>query len=897
MKPFHKGSFSIVLSFLLCFVFCLLFIFPVEAQLPEGFIRERIATGLNPTSIVVAPDGRIFITEKNGVIRIIRDDVILEAPFLKVEVDDSNERGLGHMVLHPDFDQNGYYYVFYAVPGLRHNRISRFTANGDNTIPGSEMIILELDEGGEIHNGGDMVFGFDGYLYVASGDGGQNWNGEDLGSTNGKILRIDEFGNPHPENPWYNLNYRRANMVYAYGLRNPFTITLHPITGQIFANDVGGSRFEEVNVIEQGGFFGWPKVEGMRTNEVVPSEYKDPLFQYSHTNGYCAIVGATFYLPEVQQFPTHYLGRYFYSDYCTGNIRMLDPETGQDKGAFITDGDRVIDLDISSNGSLYYLERKGLGDGSPEDNTGTNEGTLWRVSFTGSGAPFISIQPSSVLHAVGEDASFHVVASGAVPLTYNWFINGEELNAVDGSSLTINSVTLDQDSSVIRVEIMNAFGLLSSEEVLLRVTSNHRPEPIISSPVPGGKYYAGQPIVFSGYAEDIEDGTIPATSISWKIDFHHGTHSHPALSWSSGVMSGEWIAPALGETSAEVWYRVYLKATDSEGFSKITYTDVFPQLGKINVASIPDGLVINLDGSPLNAPYEIEGVQGVSRFITSPYKQVKGDSVYFFNSWTDGSVLFNREIKASPESQTFTAKFDGIRNGKGIGLTAYYYDNSEFAGEPVAVAIDSLLDHQYLLRAPYAGVPEDNFGIVWKGYILPYKSGVYDFTVFADDGVFVEVNGNVIIQDWEAGVHHETGSIFLEQGRLYPIHIRLYEYLYGAQLRLRWSTPDFPEEVISTSQLYPDDFLSSPTVSEIISIEVLNTDDLNIRIESYKEMYLDVDIIAANGIVMDYPEIKVDIGLNTLNIDTHSLTAGVYYLRTKDLESGKVITTTFAKLQ
>ena len=106
--------------------------------------------------------------------------------------------------------------------------------------------------------------------------------------------------------------------------------------------------------------------------------------------------------------------------------------------------------------------------------------------------------------------------------------------------------------------------------------------------------------------------------------------------------------------------------------------------------------------------------------------------------------------------------------------------------------------------------PEDNFGIVWKGFIQPYRSGPYDFTVFADDGVFVEVNGMVIIQDWEAGVHHETGSIYLEQGRLYPIHIRLYEYLYGAQLRLRWSSPDFPEEVIPTSQIYPDDFLSSP---------------------------------------------------------------------------------------
>ena len=121
--------------------------YPSFASLqPEGFIREKIAQGLNPTSMVTAPDGRIFITEKNGVIRIIRDDQLLEDPFLSIEVDNSNERGLGHMVLHPDFESNGFYYVYYTVPGLGYNRISRFTANGDHTIPQSEVVILNLDQ-------------------------------------------------------------------------------------------------------------------------------------------------------------------------------------------------------------------------------------------------------------------------------------------------------------------------------------------------------------------------------------------------------------------------------------------------------------------------------------------------------------------------------------------------------------------------------------------------------------------------------------------------------------------------------------------------------------------------------------------------------------------------------
>jgi len=868
------------------------------AQLPEGFIRERIASELNPTSIVLSPDGRVFITEKNGLIRIIRDDQLLETPLLALEVDDANERGLGHMVLHPDFEQNGYYYVFYSVPGLRFNRVSRFTANGDHTIPGSELVILDLDLlGSDIHNGGDMVFGFDGYLYIGTGDGGQNWRGEDLGSTNGKILRVDELGNPVPENAWYNLNYLRCNLVYAYGFRNPYTLTIHPLTGEIFANDVGFSTYEEVNKVESGRFYGWPKVEGKRTSQVVPQEYQDPIFQYTHTNNYCAIVGSAFYMPVIQQFPEQYVGRYFYSDYCTGHIRMLDTETGLDKGLFISDGDRVIDIDVSADGSLYYLERKGLGDGSPDDNTGTNEGTLWKVSYTGSGAPFISLQPQDVLSAVGEDATFSVLASGAVPLQYTWLVNGEDVNTAEGPTLVLQNVLLDQDSTTIQVEVENGFGQQYSTQALLRVTDNHRPEPVITSPMEGTTYHAGSSIAFSGFASDLEDGPLAESGLSWKIDFHHGTHAHPGLSWTSSISAGEWLIPAVGETSAEVWYRIYLKATDSKGFSKVIYRDVYPELGKILVSSIPEGLAISLDGAARLTPFEVEGVRGLSRFISAPNKQVRGDSIFFFEQWADGELRISREIMATDEEQTFVGLFDGMPNGKGQGLTVSYFDNPQFAGIPLAVVLDSILDHQYLLNAPYPGVPEDNFGIVWKGYLQPYRTGTYTFTVFADDGVFVSINGNTIIQNWEPGVHHETGSIFLEAGRVYPVHIRLYDFLYGAQLRFRWSAEDFPEEVVPSSQLYPADFLTSDTISDLISIQVISAQEAFILTESYKESAIDFTVFTTDGRSFDYPDVFVPIGKNTLSLDISQLPAGMYFLQGVNKDTGAKVTTPFVKFQ
>ncbi|MCB0585006.1 MAG: PQQ-dependent sugar dehydrogenase, partial [Phaeodactylibacter sp.] len=162
------------------------------AQLPPGFAEEKIAEGLDPTAMTVAPDGRIFITEKNGRILIVENGVLLPDPFLQIEVDNYNERGLGGIVLDPGFEQNNFLYLFYTVAGGNHNRISRFTANGNYALPDSEVILFELQPlSGTIHNGGAMHFGPDGKLYIAVGDGANAANGQDLNTTLGKILRIN----------------------------------------------------------------------------------------------------------------------------------------------------------------------------------------------------------------------------------------------------------------------------------------------------------------------------------------------------------------------------------------------------------------------------------------------------------------------------------------------------------------------------------------------------------------------------------------------------------------------------------------------------------------------------------------------------------------------------------
>ncbi|HZV71564.1 MAG TPA: PQQ-dependent sugar dehydrogenase [Saprospiraceae bacterium] len=869
----------------------------ISAQLPEGFIRERIATGLNPTSMVMAPDRRIFLTEKNGKVRVIRDDQLLDEPMLSIEVDENNERGLAHIVLHPDFEMNGYFYIYYSIPFLRFNRISRFTANGDKAIPGSEVVIMNMDKTeSDTHNGGAMLFGLDGYLYVSTGEGFQYWPSEDLTSTNGKVLRIDDLGNAVPDNPWFGLDAGSSNKIYAYGLRNPFTMSMHPLTGDIYVNDVGNLKFEEINKIVKGAFYGWPRLEGKATGQKLPPEYMDPVFQYAHENHYCCIAGSVFYNPETPQFPESYIGKYFYSDYCTGHIHMLDVETGIDKGVFISDGDRVIDMLVSPAGNFYYLERKGIGDGSQEDNTSTYEGTLWRVTYSGSGKPFISIQPESTLSAVGDEVVFNVKAFGAIPLTYKWYFNGMEVTGNEQSSFAIDHASIDQDSSTVYVIVSNSSGQIVSDTAFLYVTNNHRPELNITSPGENVLYEAGDTVFFSGSGDDEEDGTLPPSGLSWRIDFHHDSHSHPGMPWMSGISEGAWVIPSVGETSSDVWYRIYLKATDSEGFSGIAYRDVFPRLGNIEVTSFPSGLNINLDGTVTETPYMFRGVAGVSRYVTAPLKQFYGDSVYFFEKWIDGVKIANREIKASHQDQLFKGNFVSIAKGRGHGLTAKYYDNIDFNGLPVVTKIDSVINHQFFETAPDPLVPADNFSIQWDGFLQAYRGGTYTFTLAGDDGIHLEVNGQVIVDKLEPGIHLEKGSIHMEGGYLYPVRLKMFDGFFNAQIKLRWSSPDFSEEVIPSSQLYPEDYLTKANTSGVIAVRTLSYNELLVLTESYKESKVDFTIVNVIGQPFIFREVEVHVGKNTISIDIHDLPAGIYFLTGVDSLSGRKNAERFVKV-
>lgn len=320
---------------------------------------------MNPVAMEFAPDGRIFVTEKSGRLRVIKNGELLPTPLITLTVDTFGDRGLLAVALDPSFVENRRVYVFYSVSSTPvRNRVSRFTAsvsNPDVAEPDSELVLLDdipTDNGS--HNGGAFHFGADGKLYVGVGDGAVNpGRAQDLSSLSGKLLRINPDGSIPEDNPFVG-DFEARPEVWAYGLRNPFTLAVRSATGDMFINDVGAGSWEEINPGRIGANYGWPVCEGMCSEPGVI----DPIEAYPHSIG-CAITGGVFY--EGAQFPEAYHGDYFFADFMGGWIGLLGAAGRSEATSFAANIPSPVDLGVGPDGALYYLSFR--------------EGAVYRIEF------------------------------------------------------------------------------------------------------------------------------------------------------------------------------------------------------------------------------------------------------------------------------------------------------------------------------------------------------------------------------------------------------------------------------------------------------------------------------------------------------------------------------------
>jgi len=613
----------------------------------SGFSDESVASNLaSPTAMTFAPDGRLFVCEQSGKLRVIKNGALLASPFLTVPTNADGERGLLGVAFHPNFATNGFVFVYYtsSTPAL-HNRVSRFTANGDVAVSGSEVVIMDLDglSGATNHNGGALHFGQDGLLYVAVGENANSANAQTLANRLGKVLRINADGTIPTNNPFYGTATGANRSIWALGLRNPFTFAFHPISGRMFINDVGQDTWEEINDGVAGSNYGWPTTEGTTTN----SSFRSPIFAYGHgttaTTG-CAVTGGAFYNPPTSQYPSTYVGKYFFADYCGNWIRLLDPTTGTAVG-FVSGIAAPVDLAVGSDGLLYYLAR----------GASSTSGIVGRIRYTGnqSQAPVIGTQPQSQTVSAGQVVTFNVAASGTAPLTYQWQRNGANISGATGTSYSFTAATTDNGTSF-AVIVTNSVGSTKSNSATLTVTTNMAPTATIIAPMAGLTYAGGDTVTYSGTGTDPEDGTLPASAFTWQVDFHHDTHLHPAVAPVSGSKSGSFVIPKMGETSANVYYRVLLTVVDSKGASATQFVDVRPRTSTIGIASNPSGLQLLLDGQPVVTPYSVLGVVGMTRQLSAPSPQASGGTSLTFSSWSDGQP--NTHTFDTPAaSTTYTA--------------------------------------------------------------------------------------------------------------------------------------------------------------------------------------------------------------------------------------------------
>jgi len=221
------------------------------AVLLPGYTEAAIATGLNnPTAFAVAPDGRVFVAEQGGALRVVSAaGGLLSTPVLDLAVDSAGERGLIGIALDPDFAANQYVYLYHTVPGAAgiapHNRVTRYTLNGNTVVSGSETLVQNLEPlGATNHNGGALRFGPDGKLYVAVGENAVPLNSQDLSNRLGKILRLNPDGSTPSDNPFVGTT-GASPQIWALGLRNPYQFAFDALTGRVFINDVGSNQFDQ----------------------------------------------------------------------------------------------------------------------------------------------------------------------------------------------------------------------------------------------------------------------------------------------------------------------------------------------------------------------------------------------------------------------------------------------------------------------------------------------------------------------------------------------------------------------------------------------------------------------------------------------------------------------------
>jgi PKD repeat protein/glucose/arabinose dehydrogenase len=726
------------------------------ATLPAGFQESTVFSGLtNPTVVRFAADGRVFVAEKRGVIKVfdsLTDTTPTVFADLNVNVYNFWDRGLLGMALAPNFPANPYIYVLYTydhelgsaapaprwgTPGVYSDpcptppgatgdgcvvsaRLSRLQASG-NTMTGSEQVLVEdWCQQYPSHSIGTVDFGRDGALYASGGDGA-SFNFVDYGqdgaplnpcadppgpagavlapptaeggalrsqdlrtptdpvSLDGSVIRVDPAtGAGLPDNPLANSQDPNARRIIAHGLRNPFRFTPRPGTDELWIGDVGWNDWEEINVVPNPTGpvqnFGWPCYEGNGRQSgydsanlnicenlyATPGAVAAPYFTYHHSNpvvpnetcptGSSSVAGLEFEFAAARSnYPAEYDDALFFADYSRDCIWVMPkgadgkPAPGQIR-TFVAGAANPVHLEKGPAGDLFYVDFDG--------------GTIRRIIYTSTNQPPVAKATATPTTGpapltVTFDGSGSSDPDPEDPITYTWDLDDD--GAFDDSTAAKPTYTYTATGThVATLKVTDSHGASDTDPVTITV-GNTAPTASIDTPSAGTTWKVGDRINFSGHATDAQDGTLPATALTWQLVLQHcpsNCHTHEIQQFV-GVAGGSFTAP---DHEYPAYLELKLTATDSGGLTDTQTLRLDPKTVNLTFQTTPGGLTLTVNGTSSKSSFARTVIVGSTNTISAVTPQQKGKQTYNFSSWSDGGAQ-THAITAPATGTTYTARF------------------------------------------------------------------------------------------------------------------------------------------------------------------------------------------------------------------------------------------------
>jgi glucose/arabinose dehydrogenase len=702
-----KRGWSLMVLVLLAGVSVLLFgAKPAAAAVPDGFDDKFVTSVQRPTSMAFTPDGRMLVSTQPGVLRLRKNGATSTSPALDIsgKICSNSERGMLGVAVDPNFSSNHYVYIYYTFK--KHgvcptgqptngknpvNRVSRFIMSGDTISKSSEKVLIDnIPSPNGNHNGGDIHFGKDGYLYISVGDGGSDYKGDSGGGGGndaardrnvllGKILRVTRDGMIPSTNPYTGTDSARCGIpsangrtasgknckeTFARGLRNPFRMGFDPDASgtRFFINDVGQKAWEEIDRGKKAADYAWNLCEGRYDNPDRPGSvdcgsapYTPPLHNYSHRSGCSSVTGAAF-VPDAV-WPAAYNKSYLFGDYVCGKIFKLTPKSGggYSKTAFATGlgrGGPVAMTFGPSGRTLYYTTYAG-GDG----------GQIRAISYTRGNRP-----PTAEVKIAGDGQNYGPLdkeyqftgEDSTVPdgdqLTYEWSFGDGEPTATGSTTSHTYSTAGKQN---VTLTVRDDTGGMDSTTVEVFAGNTAPPEPKIEAPSETLRFKVGQKITLRGSATDADDGSVPDSELSWEVRrYHGGSHYHPYFSGTGDGRSFTAPPPEglLATNPRGNFLQVRLTATDEQGLSKTVSQRISPKTSRVRFASRPRGMKLVVNGAKFKAPRSFLSWERYKLNVVAPRRQGKNGKKFVFRRWSDGRAR-KHTIVTPVDAKIYVAKY------------------------------------------------------------------------------------------------------------------------------------------------------------------------------------------------------------------------------------------------